>query len=334
MAQKRPRISVGVMAVCCGVLSLSVVARESASHNEPGVSSRKYVAVHHHSVQPGTFASPVDAPDTLGMAVTTPLTPDPKATIENERHRKTRETNKLPRPATTSDESFSTSPTANQIRRRRMEPKIRGLPSPLVFMPARGRRFGGFEIPAEKRQITIEQMLEKGDYFVPNRGKKAPTTGELIKKGKFDVLLGGAPDEYFFPNRGKKQYWLSYDRTGGNVRPLVARGAATFDGQLKSFTAPQQLQKPIANRLRRNLLENLANEHKDTFFSSRGKRFLPFEEELMLVPSNALDEQLQSDSAQEGLSDERTQEFSGQSNDLDALLWDEDMLLSLEQPVS
>uniref|UniRef100_A0A182SRN0 Uncharacterized protein n=1 Tax=Anopheles maculatus TaxID=74869 RepID=A0A182SRN0_9DIPT len=334
MAQKRPRISVGVMAVCCGVLSLSVVARESASHNEPGASTRKYVAVHHHPVHQGTFASPVDAPDTLGMAVTTPLTPDPKTTIENERHRQTRETYKFPRPAATSDESISTSPTNSQIRRRRMEPKIRGLSSPLVFMPARGRRFGGFEIPAEKRQITIEQMLEKGDYFVPNRGKKAPTTGELIKKGKFDVLLGGSPDEYFFPNRGKKQYWLAYD-SGGNVRPMVARGPVSFDGQLNSFTAPSNAQQqPIASRLRRNLLENLANEHKDTFFSSRGKRILPLGEELMLVPAKALDEELQGDNVQEGLSDERTQEFSAQPNDLDALLWNEDMLLSLDQPIS
>ncbi|XP_035911505.1 uncharacterized protein LOC118511931 [Anopheles stephensi] len=328
MAQKRPRISVGVMAVCCGVLSLSVVARESASHNEPGASSRKYVAVHHHPVHPGTFASPVDAPDRLGMAaVTTPLTPDPKATIESERHRKTRETNKFPRPASTSDESLGASPTANQIRRRRMEPNIRGLPSPLVFMPARGRRFGGFEIPAEKRQLTIEQMLEKGDYFVPNRGKKSPTTGELIKKGKFDVLLGGSPDEYFFPNRGKKQYWLTYD-SGGNVRPMVARGAGTVPS-----SAAQQ---PIASRLRRNLLENLANEHKDTFFSSRGKRLLPLGEELMLVPTSALDDELAGESAQDagGMSDDRTQQFSGQPNDLDALLWNEDMLLALDQPIS
>uniref|UniRef100_A0A182M2B4 Uncharacterized protein n=1 Tax=Anopheles culicifacies TaxID=139723 RepID=A0A182M2B4_9DIPT len=328
MAQKRPRISVGVMAVCCGVLSLSVVARESASHSEAGASSRKYVAVHHHPVQhPGTFSSPVDAPDTLGMAgMTTPLTPDPKS-IDSERVRKTRET--YTRPAATSDESISTSPKASQIRRRRMEPKIRNLPSPLVFMPARGRRFGSFEIPTEKRQITIEQMLEKGDYFVPNRGKKAPTTGELIKKGKFDVLLGSSPEEYFFPNRGKKQYWLTYDSTNHPTTP--------YDGKLTSFPLPsaQQLQQPLASRLRRNLLENLANEHKDTFFSSRGKRLLPLAEELMLLPGNALtEEQQQGETPPEGLSGEMMAEFSGQPNNLDALLWNQDVLLSLDQPVS
>uniref|UniRef100_A0A182WK61 Uncharacterized protein n=1 Tax=Anopheles minimus TaxID=112268 RepID=A0A182WK61_9DIPT len=330
MAQKRPRISVGVMAVCCGVLSLSVVARESAaSHsNDAGASSRKYVAVHHHPVHPGTFSPPVDAPDTLGMAaMTTPLTPNPQ-TIDNERVRKTRETYQSSRPASSSDESLSTSTTATQIRRRRMEPKIRNLPSPLVFMPARGRRFGSFEIPTEKRQITIEQMLEKGDYFVPNRGKKAPTTGELIKKGKFDVLLGSSPDEYFFPNRGKKQYWLTYDTAN--------RAATPFDGKLNSFPLPsvQQLQQPLASRLRRNLLENLANEHKDTFFSSRGKRILPLAEELMLLPGNALAEEQQGETPQEGLSGEMMPEFSSQPNDLDALLWNQNMLLSLDQPVS
>ncbi|XP_052895126.1 uncharacterized protein LOC128302357 [Anopheles moucheti] len=338
MAPKRPRISVGVMAVCCGVLSLSVVARESASHSETGAGSRKYVAVHHHPVHPGTFASPVDAPDTLhGLAgMTTPLTPEPNA-IENERHRKTRETIPLTRPTSTSDESHSTSTKATtQIRRRRMEPKIRSLPSPLVFMPARGRRFGGFEIPTEKRQITIEQMLEKGDYFVPNRGKKAPTpTGELIKKGTFDVLLGGSPDEYFFPNRGKKQYWLTYDFPNG--RSVVpARAGSPFDGKLSSYTIPnvQQLQQPLASRLRRNLLENLANEHKDTFFSSRGKRLLPLTEELMIGPGNTLAGEQQGETMQEALSGEMMPEFSGQPNDLDALLWNQDLLLSLEQPVS
>ncbi|XP_049294524.1 uncharacterized protein LOC125769746 [Anopheles funestus] len=337
MAQKRPRISVGVMAVCCGVLSLSVVARESASHSDAGASARKYVAVHHHPVHPGTFSSPVDAPDTLGMAgTTTPLTPDPKA-IENERHRQTRDTIQIIRPTSTNEESISTGTTAKQIRLRRMEPNIRNLPSPLVFMPARGRRFGGFEIPTEKRQITIEQMLEKGDYFVPNRGKKAPTpTGELIKKGKFDVLLGGTPDEYFFPNRGKKQYWLTYDSSVSNGRPMAARAVTPFDGKQNSYTLSnvQQLQQPLASRLRRNLLENLANEHKDTFFSSRGKRLLPLTEELMLVPGNTLTDEQPGELGPEGLSGEMMPEFSSQPNDLDALLWNQDLLLSLDQPVS
>ncbi|XP_053666879.1 uncharacterized protein LOC128715983 [Anopheles marshallii] len=328
MAPKRPRISVGVMAVCCGVLSLSVVARESATHSETGAGSRKYVAVH-----PGTFSSPVDAPDTLGLAgMTTPLTPAPKA-IANERHRNTRETIQLTRPASTSDTTHSTSTKATQIRRRRMEPKIRSLPSPLVFMPARGRRFGGFEIPAEKRQITIEQMLEKGDYFVPNRGKKAPTpTGEAIKKGTFDVLLGGSPDEYFFPNRGKKQYWLTYDSSPG--RSVPARAVTPFDGQLNTVPNLQQLQQPLASRWRRNLLENLANEHKDTFFSSRGKRLLPLTEDLLIGPGNTLAEEQQADATPDGLSDEMMPEFSSQPNELDALLWNPDLLLSLEQPIS
>nr|XP_040220962.1 uncharacterized protein LOC120948562 [Anopheles coluzzii] len=332
MALKRPRISVGVMAVCCGVLSLSVVARESASPNEAETGGRKYVAVHHQPVHPGSFSSPAAME---WMPVTTPLTPAPKP-IDEERHRKTREALQFSRPALPSDGSITTSPTPSQIRRRRMEPKIRGLPSPLVFMPARGRRFGSFEIPAEKRQITIEQMLEKGDYFVPNRGKKAPTNGELIKKGKFDVLLGGSPDEYFFPNRGKKQYLLAYD-AGSNIRPLVsntARGdTVPLDDKVSNFAVPslQHLHQPLVNRLRRNLLENLANEHKDTFFSSRGKRIVPMAQELMFLPPKALSDDQQDDAVPEGLTDARAQDFTGQANDLDALFWNEDLLLPLEQ---
>uniref|UniRef100_A0A182PQ79 Uncharacterized protein n=1 Tax=Anopheles epiroticus TaxID=199890 RepID=A0A182PQ79_9DIPT len=333
MAQKRPRISVGVLAVCCGVLSLSVVAREAASHSEAGASSRKYTAaVHHQPVHPGSFSAPVESvPDATGTTVyTAPFTPAPPKANDDERHRKTRETISLPRPALPSDEHFPTGTTtvASQIRRRRMEPKIRDLPEPLLFMPARGRRFRSYELPTEKRQITIEQMLEKGDYFVPNRGKKAPNNGELIKKGKFDVLLGGTSDEYFFPNRGKKQYLLAYDRKGATL-PL--------EDTLTHYAVPslQQLPRPLMNRWRRNLLENLANEHKDTFFSSRGKRVVPMAEEVMLVPSRSLTDDQDDETVQEGLAEGKVQDFVGPtSNDRDALFWNEDLLLPLDQAAS
>uniref|UniRef100_A0A182QNG9 Uncharacterized protein n=1 Tax=Anopheles farauti TaxID=69004 RepID=A0A182QNG9_9DIPT len=335
MAQKRPRISVGVMAVCCGVLSLTVVARDSSSHSEAGANSRKYAAVHHRSVHPGSSVMPLaDASATDDTAVTTPYPPTPKG-IESERRRMIRETFSYSAPA--SAESSTSSKAFNRIRSRRMDQKMRNIPSPLVFMPSRGRRFGDIEAPIEKRQITIEQMLEKGDYFVPNRGKKTPTTGDLIKKGKFDELLSGTADEYFFPNRGKKQYLLSYD-SGSNVRPLLNRGPLPFERKFAVHAMPgsvQQLQHPVESRLRRNLLENLANEHKDTFFSSRGKRLRPLMEELIFVPGTALpDDTRQEHIAQDALSNEQTEEFSGESNELDALLWNENVLLPMDRPVS
>uniref|UniRef100_A0A182N8Z2 Uncharacterized protein n=1 Tax=Anopheles dirus TaxID=7168 RepID=A0A182N8Z2_9DIPT len=337
MAQKRPWISVGVIAVCCGVLSLSVVARESSSHSEAGANSQNHVAGHHRAVHPGSSAVPMlDALATNGIAVTTPLLPTRKG-IESERRRKTRETYPFSQAAPASKELSTSSIASNLIRHRRMDPKMRNIPVSLPFMPPRSRRFGGIEIPTEKRQITIEQMLEKGDYFVPNRGKKTPTTGELIKKGKFDELLGSAADEYFFPNRGKKQYLLTYD-ISSNVSPLLSRSPASFERKLASFAMPggvQQLQHPVESRLRRNLLENLANEHKDTFFSSRGKRIRSLAEELMFAPTKTLpDEVGQEEVTQDALSDERTQEFSGEPNERGALLWNEDVLLPLDRPVS
>ncbi|XP_049544559.1 uncharacterized protein LOC125956574 [Anopheles darlingi] len=260
MNQTRSRFPVGVMAIVCLFLALSVVAHES---EHPG------------SVVIGDSSVPLET-----MTTSTPVhaAASSRQTGGNNRHRQTRETLPLPKPpAGGIGEEYvgSSIDRAATVRRRRMEPQSRlrnhlAL-GPLVFMPARGRRFGG----ADKRQITIEQMLEKGDYFVPNRGKKATSSGgggddaAALKKTKFDVLLG--TDEYFFPNRGKKEYLLRY--SNGRFRPLrrtpLSENGSPVMGGIGGAPIGSH---PLENRLRRNLLENLANEHKDTFFSSRGKR--------------------------------------------------------------
>uniref|UniRef100_A0A182IVC4 Uncharacterized protein n=1 Tax=Anopheles atroparvus TaxID=41427 RepID=A0A182IVC4_ANOAO len=326
MAQKRPRFSVGVMAMCCGFLSLVVMAREATSApstaDAPGDPSRKYATVHQQQMHPGA-----------STPVTTPLSPAPSQIVESKRHRKTRETFPPSRPTTTGEE-YGTGPGSPERapRHRRMEPKMGSLSSRLVFVPSRGRRYGGFGVPTEKRQLTIEQMLEKGDYFVPNRGKKAPTASSselMIKKGKFDVLLGGpgSPDEYFFPNRGKKEYFLAYDPIG-SVRQSGGRDAfSSFEGKLAGAGE---------NRLRRNLLENLANDHKDTFFSSRGKRIRPTTDSMVLWPGETLPpvegrELLPNDGGTESV------DFSGQQPDIEAaaLLWNDAIpLYSVERPSS
>ncbi|KFB42691.1 AGAP005277-PA-like protein [Anopheles sinensis] len=312
MAPSRPRFSVGVMAMCCGFLSLTVVAREA----NPGLSSS--LSPVQQQMHPGASAlvggdSPTRATTPLPLGTSS-------ASGDSKRHRKTRETFPLSRP-TNHGEDVETRPetTEHATRHRRMEPKMDSLPSRLVFMPSRGRRYGGFSIPTEKRQLTIEQMLEKGDYFVPNRGKKSPTAGSsggnelMIKKGKFDVLLGsGAPDEYFFPNRGKKEYFVAYE-------PLAA---SVSGGKFASAGFAGEVRHPSESRLRRNLLENLANEHKDTFFSSRGKRFLPAPDGLMLWPGEALPVE-----GREVLPDDGTaagEDFSDQPGDM---LWNDAMPL-------
>ncbi|XP_050095545.1 uncharacterized protein LOC126577727 [Anopheles aquasalis] len=270
MAQPRT-FPVGVMAIVCLFLALSVVASRESGHSG--------------SVAIGGSAVPLET-----MTTSTPVhvaASSRQQTGGNNRHRQTRETVPLPKPpAGGTGEQYvgsSIDRAATTVRRRRMDPQSRlhnqlAL-GPLVFMPARGRRYGG----TDKRQITIEQMLEKGDYFVPNRGKKAASSSGggggggggggdevALKKNKFDVLLG--TDEYFFPNRGKKEYLLRYG--SGRFRPLrrttSSDNGAQAMGRIGGTTTIGS--HPLESRLRRNLLENLVNEHKDTFFSSRGKR--------------------------------------------------------------
>ncbi|XP_035784279.1 uncharacterized protein LOC118462578 [Anopheles albimanus] len=324
MNQKRPRTyPVGVMAIVCLFLALSVVASREPAH--PG------------SVVIGGSAGPLEA-----MTTSMPVQGAASSrhqTGGNNRHRQTRETLPLPKPpAGGNGEEYvgSSIDRATAERRRRMDPQSRlrnhlAL-GPLVFVPARGRRYGG----TDKRQITIEQMLEKGDYFVPNRGKKASSSSggagdeAALKKTKFDVLLG--TDEYFFPNRGKKEYVLRY--ASGRFRPLrrtaSTENGATAMGGIGGTTIGSH---PLESRLRRNLLENLVNEHKDTFFSSRGKRIpeaygsgdhdalVKFEEQLA-----AMDDCETSDDC--GMASELLEQ-SETNAEPDGLLVDDDILLPI-----
>lgn len=117
-------------------------------------------------------------------------------------------------------------------------------------------------------------MLEGGDYFVPNRGKKATGVG-ISKKVKFDDILGS--DELFIPNRGKKEL---FELLGGggrainelqpyyynkkNVLTAIQNVGGKNDGTAEELFYPTRGKKA-------NVLDNLA-QNADTFFSSRGKR--------------------------------------------------------------
>lgn len=132
----------------------------------------------------------------------------------------------------------------------------------------------------EKRELSIKQMLEGNDYFVPNRGKKRLGNG-ISKKIKFDDILGS--DELFIPNRGKKELIdftspsfgsgsFSASRMLNGLQPLFSKKNvlnAIQNVGSKEVENDEELFYPT--RGKKNILENLA-QSQDTFFSSRGKR--------------------------------------------------------------
>lgn len=148
------------------------------------------------------------------------------------------------------------------------------------FIPQRGRKSDPPQPSSisatalEKRELSIQQMLQGSDYFVPNRGKKRLSSG-ISKKIKFDDILGS--DELFIPNRGKKELF--------DLFPAMTRGRMLNDFQ--PYLSKKNVLNTIQNvgskesdsggelfyptRGKKNILENLA-QSQDTFFSSRGKR--------------------------------------------------------------
>nr|XP_019545186.2 uncharacterized protein LOC109415713 [Aedes albopictus] len=149
------------------------------------------------------------------------------------------------------------------------------------FIPQRGRKSdppspaSNAATALEKRELSIKQMLEGSDYFVPNRGKKRVGNG-IAKKIKFDDILGS--DEPFIPNRGKKELF--------DLFPAIAGGRSL--NEFQPFFSKKNVLNAIQNvgskdapdsggelfyptRGKKNVLENLA-QSQDTFFSSRGKR--------------------------------------------------------------
>lgn len=103
------------------------------------------------------------------------------------------------------------------------------------------------------KRNNINSLLRSGDYFVPNRGKK-DKVGNLFDEGNV-----------FFPNRGKRDH---YERSKRETKMTSAKN--TEDIPSKGMKMGKQ--KVYENRSRRDLLENLAKENADTFFSSRGRR--------------------------------------------------------------
>ncbi|XP_055612738.1 uncharacterized protein LOC129759346 [Uranotaenia lowii] len=159
--------------------------------------------------------------------------------------------------------------------------------SAFSFIPQRGRKSGPLSSDAAspalaKRELSIKQMLEGGDYFVPNRGKKRFSNG-ISKKVKFDEILGS--DELFIPNRGKKELLdllvPSSSQFSGRLindfrQPLIVGSNskknilnAIQTGGHKDISTGEELFYPT--RGKKNILDNLA-QSQETFFSSRGKR--------------------------------------------------------------
>ncbi|XP_062540194.1 uncharacterized protein LOC134208142 [Armigeres subalbatus] len=147
----------------------------------------------------------------------------------------------------------------------------------IAFIPQRGRKSDPTSNTAtalKKRELSIRQMLDGRDYFVPNRGKKRVGNG-ISKKIKFDDILNS--DELFIPNRGKKELLDLFPAVGSGkivneFQPVFSKknvmnaiqniGSADVDSGEELF---------YPTRGKKNILENLA-QNQDTFFSSRGRR--------------------------------------------------------------
>ncbi|XP_055525017.1 uncharacterized protein LOC129718344 [Wyeomyia smithii] len=142
--------------------------------------------------------------------------------------------------------------------------------SGLSLIPQRDRK-------AEKRELSIQQMLEGGDYFVPNRGRKRSGNG-ISKKIKFDDILG--PDD-FIPNRGKKEFFKLISSpvpvSGQSINELQSfftkknvlstiKNVSSKEGEGEELFFPTRGKKGSGS-----ILDNLARG-QDTFFSSRGRR--------------------------------------------------------------
>ncbi|XP_055618271.1 uncharacterized protein LOC129763333 [Toxorhynchites rutilus septentrionalis] len=145
------------------------------------------------------------------------------------------------------------------------------------FIPQRGRKSDSAAL-LRKRELSIKQMLDGGDYFFPNRGKKWVGNG-ITKKVKFDDILGS--DELFIPNRGKKELLDLYPppptllngrRLLNDLQPFFSKknvlGAIQKVGS-KDQNEGDELFFPT--RGKKNILDSLA-QNQDVFFSSRGKR--------------------------------------------------------------
>ncbi|KAL1400679.1 hypothetical protein pipiens_007237 [Culex pipiens pipiens] len=264
--------SLGMCVLCCLVVALIVEALEfdqqqSAKHSRP----------------PATSATVKNDPKMLEYV--------PEGIpADNEHHRQHDKRDAMPRRPSLEDLLAQQWPEPPNLRGRRLplyaeEPRFILLRQPtqqqqhhsspsFSFIPQRGRKSDPLLSTLAKRELSIKQMLEGGDYFVPNRGKKATGVG-ISKKVKFDDILGS--DELFIPNRGKKEL---FELLGGggrainelqpyyynkkNVLTAIQNVGGKNDGTAEELFYPTRGKKA-------NVLDNLA-QNADTFFSSRGKR--------------------------------------------------------------